>query len=351
LSPRDLRLTAVLATAVAVLAPAVVDAAPSQAYKLGGTKWPTRTITYHSATPEFDGAIAAAVRAWNTSGVRVRFKPASRRRARLKIIHGKNLGLGANGLGTRGYAAPDVVVRRTIEGVPISGFPIPCGARVRGPSGKPARVRCVRGPHVWLERVGAKAARDPRVVNVMTRTVVHELGHVLGLDHVRNRCAVMSADGIGRCAQPEPWQVRCRMLEADDVRGAIARYGGALEPLAPEFCDVAGPPVPPVGLAATFDAGSRVIAFTWTNAQGSSVNSVATAVERDACAAEPPPYRYEAAPGTPGSDHSAVDDAGGRYCVSAWSADEFGRLSAAATIWIDVPPAESEAQHPMEPQL
>jgi hypothetical protein len=335
---RDRRRAAVLAAAVALLGPAVVGAAPSQAYKLGGSKWPTRTITYHSATPEFDGAIAAAVRAWNTSGARVRFKAASARRARVHIIHGTNLGGGANGLASAGYVPPGVVTRRTIEGVPISGFAVPCGARLRGPSGKSARVRCVRGPHVWLERVGKNAARDPRVVNMMTRTVVHELGHVLGLMHVRNRCAVMSPDGMGRCEQPEAWQVRCRMLESDDVRGAIARYGGTLKPLAPEFCDIGVPPAPPVGLAATFDATYRMITLTWTNAQGSSVRSAATAVERDACATEPPPFRYEARPGTPGSDQFAVDDLGGRYCVSVWSADEFGRLSAPATAWIDVPP-------------
>jgi hypothetical protein len=177
---------------------------------------------------------------------------------------------------------------------------------------------------------------------MMTRTVVHELGHVLGLKHVRNRCAVMSADGMGRCAQPEAWQVRCRMLEADDVRGAVARYGGRMKPLAPAFCDLAAPPLPPVALAATFDADAREIAITWTNAQGSSVRSAATVVDRDACASEPPPFRYEANPDTPGSDRFAVDDAGGRYCVSVWSADEFGRLSAAATAWIDVPPAAPE---------
>lgn len=329
--------------AIAALGTAVVDASPSQAYKLGGTKWPTRTITYDSATPEFDGAIAAAVRVWNTSGARVHFKEASARRARLHIIHGKNLGAGANGLASLGVVAPDVVTRRTLAGVPMSGFPVPCGTRLQGPFGKPARVRCVRGPHVWLLRVGKKAARDPRVANEMTRTVVHELGHVLGLNHVRNRCAIMSPDGMGRCEPPEAWQVRCRMLEADDVRGAIARYGGSMKPLPPAFCDLAAPPVPPTSLAATFDTDFRVIRFTWTNAGDSSVRTVATAVQRDACATEPPPYRSPATPGTNGTDELAVDDdTGGRYCVSVWSADEFGRLSAPATAWIDVPRAQPQ---------
>lgn len=341
MSPRDLRRTAMLA-AVAAIGTAAVDASPSHAYKLGGAKWPTRTITYHSATPEFAGAIAAAVRAWNTSGARVRFKETPARRARLHIIHGKNLGAGANGLASLGVVPADVVTRRTLAGVPMSGFPVPCGTRMHGPFGKPARVRCVRGPHVWLERVGKKAARDPRVVNEMTRTVVHELGHVLGLNHVRNRCAIMSPDSMGRCERPAAWQVRCRMLEADDVRGAIARYGGSMKPLAPAFCDLAFPPVPPVGVAATFEAIDRVITFTWSNAQDSSVGSVAVAVERDACATEPPPYRYSASPGTPGSYEFAVDAAGGRYCIAVWSADEFGRLSAPATAWIDAPPAQPE---------
>jgi hypothetical protein len=151
------RRAAVLATAVAVLGSAVAGAAPSQAYKLGGSKWPTRTITYHASTPEFDGAIAAAVRAWNTSGVRVRFKAASARRARLQIIHGTNLGGGANGLASLGDVPPDVVTRRTIEGVPISGFAVPCGARLRGPSGKSA-PRPLRARSACLARARGQAS-------------------------------------------------------------------------------------------------------------------------------------------------------------------------------------------------
>ena len=68
---------------------ALVAAAPAQAYKLGGKKWPVRTITYHVGIPQYAEAIAAATRAWNTSGADVRLKEVAQpRRARLRIVDG-----------------------------------------------------------------------------------------------------------------------------------------------------------------------------------------------------------------------------------------------------------------------
>ncbi|MDA0173000.1 hypothetical protein OJ998_28115 [Solirubrobacter taibaiensis] len=65
-------------------------AAPADAYRLGGKKWPVRTITYHASAPQYADAITAAVAAWNASGVRVRFKAVSRRsKARVKIVTGR----------------------------------------------------------------------------------------------------------------------------------------------------------------------------------------------------------------------------------------------------------------------
>ena len=60
--------------ALLAAAAALILASPADAARLGGQKWPTRTITYHVAAPQYKGAVKAATRAWNRSGVKIRFK-------------------------------------------------------------------------------------------------------------------------------------------------------------------------------------------------------------------------------------------------------------------------------------
>jgi hypothetical protein len=336
-----------LITAAALILAAAFGAVPSHAFKLGGTKWPTRTITYHSSAPQYDEAIRAAVQAWNTSGARIRFKPTSKRRARLRIIYGRNLR--GSGEATLGWEAPSTIVRREIEGVAIQGFPVPCGFRMTGPSGRPARVVCRRGPHVWLIGRSRQDLRDPRARNEMKRTVVHELGHILGLKHVRRSCSVMTPNGEATCGdEPQPWEVRCRLLEADDVRGAIRRYGGRLRPLGDPFCEVSPVPAAPLDLTARFVAEDRSIAVTWTNAATPSVRYVRVAIGRDVCPEPPEEASDPAEPGSQGSTALSASDEAGRYCVAVWSEDQFGRLSAPATAWVDVPP-ESQPDRSGQP--
>jgi hypothetical protein len=70
------------------------------------------------------------------------------------------------------------------------------------------------------------------------QVIAHELGHVLGLGHTTVRCAAMSAGWYCPDAPAGEW--RCRLLERDDVDGAVHLYGGTVRPLGPVNC-----PIPP----------------------------------------------------------------------------------------------------------
>jgi hypothetical protein len=75
----------------------------------------------------------------------------------------------------------------------------------------------------------------------MALVLAHELGHVLGLDHEDRVCATMNSFLVDQhpehCAAAPAGKWICRLLRSDDVRGAVALYGGTPRPIrGPEFC-------------------------------------------------------------------------------------------------------------------
>ena len=225
----------------------------------------------------------------------MRFVPASKRRAALRIVYDP----------------------RPVSGV--SGFAHGSASVGYQPRN---RIALGRGAH----GVGAVGV------------IAHELGHVLGLVHDDRRCATMNSAAWSRCGLPPS----CSILQADDVRGAIARYGGHARPLLPELC-----PPAPAGLSVDRVAESGRILATITVSPAAGVVGV---IERDAVgrcpessggilhgqlAAAGATYVSEVTPTGP-----FVGLSGGTLCVRVWSFDDTGRVSAAAlTQQVALPPA------------
>ena len=324
-----------LLLATALLGVGLVAAPAAQAYKLGGKKWPTRTITYHAGdAPKYAKAIRRAVRAWNSSGVNIRFKATSRRRARLRIYEA--WGGRSGGVATLGWYPRSFITGRTLEGHPLElkGIQFPCGYRFPGRG----RIKCARGPYVRLDWPSGNR-RNPFTANEMAGVVTHELGHVLGLQHVRRPCAAMGPHGQTKCPKPpEEWQLRCRLLEADDVRGAIRRYGGRMRPLAPEFCDATPAPGTPRDLVATFDPADRTVDVSWRNPNTRGLYFAHVAVEPGECPASfSDPLSLNARPGRLKSASVDTYESSGPHCVAVRGVDRYGRTGVPATTVVDVP--------------
>lgn len=198
----------VLIALVAALALTVGLAASAEA---APRKWPNGRITYVDRTLDPD-AVKAAVRAWNTSGVDVRFvKVGSVRKARLVIRNTRRVPGGCGtGYGTLGYPGP----------------------------GRKAEIGILHG-----------TAADGQTCAWPGQTIVmaHELGHVLGLDHIMSGCSLMNTSHTNGVAptlclgntvdEAKPGRWRCRLLEKVDLRRAKRIYGGRPEVRDPAWCD------------------------------------------------------------------------------------------------------------------
>lgn len=298
------------ATLFLALVAVLAYGSPAQAYVIGGARWPGNParITYYDSTPaSYRWSIEQAAKAWNTSGVHVRFvKVSSRSRAQVTIRVGSNLGSGS-GFATIGYAS-----------------------------------------HATIDLSLGTADQY-----VLAGVAAHEMGHILGLDHPSHGCAVMTPVTYGNCKPvwpPHFWQWRCRVLQQDDLNGAAELYGGRPK-LRPSMWCEKGPKAKAVtSLTVTplkSDPGQIAkVSVTFPKTRVSSV-----VIDRRAGKCPTGPRDFKADPvgvvaGKPGTTASLTDDTPlpltpGTYCYRAYSYDEWNRAGNSRTAKFDYtgPPA------------
>ncbi|MDQ6836263.1 MAG: PKD domain-containing protein [Actinomycetota bacterium] len=301
------RLGAWLVALIAVGACVGITAGPASGYVTGGQRWPSHRIPYFDTGPDH-AAVRAAVRAWNTSGANLRFVPVARRAAHVLIVELRPPGCyGVDGFGTLGYSH--------------------------------------QGDRVQL-RACPNRAQDAIVA-------AHELGHVLGLNHELHGCATMNPAAQLRCGLPRPYFTNCRLLERDDIRGAISRYGGHLRPIhSPQFCPQYSRPRPATSMTVT--GNTPPAQQLWATLQiprerrliivpgfgfKQTGPQLLVSLYRHAGSCPPgAPHGHPVSEGTPshtGRLHIALDPRAqlkpGPWCYAAWTRDAAGRRAARAT--------------------
>jgi hypothetical protein len=283
------------------LAIVLASAAPAQGYRHLPARWGKRTLVYANTAATYRAEVAAAVRAWNRSGVRFRWKAGPRRRA-------------------------DVVIRIT-RNLPVAGLATSSYAGGRFLS--PAKIEL----RADLRRYGAS---PPEQRFTATAVIAHEMGHVMGLDHDNRRCATMNIPHQAACARPEqPWRYRCRVVERDDVRGAVRLYGGRPRASGPATCDAVAAPGRPgeLSVAAGAFGEARV---SWRMPAG-GVQGVRVLRGTDSCptgAADDTAEVVHEGPAAAGTRQEIADHppAPGRYCYAVVALAALQRPGPAAAV-------------------
>jgi hypothetical protein len=203
---------------------------------------------------------------------------------------------------------------------------------------------------VWLPRLDESSSVCNSFASALM--VAHEFGHVLGLNHETRGCALMNPTGSWRgaklCTSANPWEWRCDLLEYDDVRGAVALYGGKIVSTA-HNCSAYAPMSAPSRFSGDADADQGGIDLHFSRptlpklpvflaAAARSEGGYAIKRELNRCptdfkAAQRYGWSVSAGAETTISQASAP----GRYCYAVWAFDQLGRPSAQpARVWVSL---------------
>jgi hypothetical protein len=309
--PRQIGVALALAALIAAAAPT-----GTHAYRVDAHKWPGGVVRYYNAAPDQAWAVSRAVSAWNGSGATIHFVAVSRESAQLVIEEQSNKVYCAEGRATVGYGRGAHVVI-----FPAHGITHACN-------------------RFWAAHVMA-----------------HELGHVLGLLHEDRVCAVMNSTANlrgGRQCAPEPvWEWRCRLLEPDDVAGAVAIYGGTPRVASrQEECPLYKAISRPGALAASYDPAAGVVRLSFQRPAAPAIPTFVVPSpwsDRSSFALSGPLRTCstkELAPTSHWRWHARQAGARevfptvavhGRNCYALWAVDKLGRPSdVPATVFVTV---------------
>lgn len=249
----------ILRAALCALVLAMTLPASAHAYKQvrGMPGWPNGRATWYTVDRSYRDEMREVAAALNASGASVRLTESrSRRTAR-------------------------ILVQRPTRALPCAGY-----AR-SGWSGSGRGARRTQSTITWgpcTPSGGGALAGEARKGTI--RLLAHEVLHTYGLDHEQRRCSLMNEASTTtfeffhpmRCGDTRrliAGRTYCRILEDDDVRGLIARYGGRPAVLPGPTCPLQGPK-PPTNISATAQAAtatdSATITASWTWGAETGVN-------------------------------------------------------------------------------
>lgn len=243
-------------------------------------RWPGSTITYSESLPaKWDPSLQLAVEAWNSSGGDLRFKKVSPSKAQVKISYGN----------TRGYG----------------------GLATIGP---------VKNAYVLLSNAFKKAELTLEQKYNVGRLLTHELGHVVGFDHVGKGCQLMVTIWPAECGVLSftPGYRVCRWIDKPLLKSFIAAYGGKAK-LAPKECPI--DPLPPQLKSVVFSGGAGAgtpVTVTWTPQSAKPGERVHIYVRAGACPSNPegnsPDLEAFVSPTVGAWSDPEGDNAGGPTC-------------------------------------
>lgn len=263
-------------------------------------RWKGRVIPYHNKARVYATEVREAARAWNRSGARVRWKAVPAGRARVTISVSPRAGSGGLAYGIDG-----------------------------------------RSGRIYLSPQLKRASRSALGRSTIRSVAAHEMGHIMGLNHEDRRCANMNSVVRLRCRSPkEPWRYRCRLLELDDVRGAVRIFGGRPRRPSKTHCDVVGPPPAVRGLTAA-PAGDGSIRIEWRKPDQAKTLTVLRG-SGGACPAHPGPTGAHPGavsidgPGITRTAGLAIDREAplGKGCYGVFSYGKLGRPGKAAFVTV-----------------
>ncbi len=183
-------------------------------------KWNVRTLWYYETLPpKWDWSLSTAVAKWNASGGRIRLaRTTLPRKAQVRISYGKI-----------------------------------------GSAAGQATVGATRNAYVRLSsRFSSMDAVNARNRVTIMNVFAHELGHVLGFQHVAARCSLMApVINVGACnvlPPSSPGYYKCRTIDTTLVQRFIRMYGGRARYPSTAWCLI--DPLPPVLNGVTFTGGT-----------------------------------------------------------------------------------------------